>query len=80
MPLTAFDMGIVGAFCPPSPRIKSHERSATPTHQRLVQLEIIPPTPRDFVAVLRLDPPWAVICGVSAERRDLCTTARHMNP
>ena len=28
----------------------------------------------------RLDPPWAVIRGVPAERRDLCTTARHMNP
>ena len=26
----------------------------------------------------RLDPPWAVIRGVSAEHRDLFTTARHM--
>ena len=45
----------------------------------LVQLEIIPPTAAGLCGGFRLDLPWAVIRGVSAEHRDLFTTARHMN-
>ena len=46
----------------------------------LVQLGLSRQLRAGLCGGFRLDPPWAVIRGVSAERRDLFTTARHTNP